>query len=429
MNLINVDFSFALFVNFTIAVSLGALIGAEREVTDIGKQQRKRGIEFSGLRTHALISLLGFITAYIGNKWGIAVAGVLAATLGLFLLLEYWLQNRSQKSVGITSELAALITFAVGATAFTAPRIAVVAGVMVVAILAMKKWIHHFLEKVKEGEFLATLKFIVIAFVILPLLPTEPVDPWGLVNLHNAWLMVVFISGISFVGYILTKTIGAQKGLGITGMVGGLASSTAVTTSMAEQSSHNKKMSSPFTFAVIISGAIMFIRVAFEVLVLNRGLLPKLAATLGVMLIVSAGVLGYLWWSSSKAEHQKKSEELILSSPFRLSPALKFGIFYIFVGVLAHMANRFFGEGGVYVASTISGLADVDAITISLSRLASSGEILAEIAAKGITVAVMVNTLVKLSIVYIFGSTKFFKQAVIAFGVVLGSGLLAVLLV
>jgi len=419
---------FDILVNLAVALGLGALIGTEREVTKIGKKQRQKGVEFSGLRTYSLLSLLGFASAYLASNFDSWFFGGALLIVGGLLLAEYWRQSNHFNFFGITSEFAAIAAFLIGAVSLISPLVSTVLGVAVVLILALKKWIRKFLQKVSEGEFLATIKFIIVAFVVLPILPREAVDPWGFLNLHNVWLMVVFISGISFVGYILTKTIGAKKGLGITGLLGGLASSTAVTTSMAEQSRRNKKMDLPFAFAVIVANAMMFVRVGFEVFILNYELLPKLAVTLGVMLTASAGTLGFLWWKGSKAEHREKSKELELSSPFQLAPALKFGIFYVFILIFANLANRFFGASGVYAASVISGLANVDAITISLSSFAKSGELTIEAAAKGITLAVIVNTLVKLAIVKLFGSPKLFRQATVAFGVILGSGLLAILL-
>ena len=420
---------FALLVNLAVALGLGALIGAEREVSEDGKKQRKRKIEFSGLRTYSLISVLGFISTYLASNFENWIILGTLLTMGGFLLLEYQQRSQNLKVFGITSEFAAIAAFLIGATAFVSPLIATASGIAVIVILAMKKWLRSFLKKVSKKEFLATIKFIIVAFVVLPILSREAIDPWGFINLHNIWLMVVFISGISFVGYILTKTIGVKKGLGITGLVGGLASSTAVTTSMAEQSKRNKKLSLPFSFAIIIASAVMFARVGFEVFVLNRELLADLALTLGLMSGMSGIILGFLWWKSSKTEQQKKSQDLDLSSPFRIIPALKFGIFYVFILVVSDLANKFFGSSGIFAAAAVSGLADVDAITISLSNLARGGEILAETAVKGITLAVMVNTFVKLSIVYFFGSRKVFQQVGVAFAVILGSGLLAVLLV
>ncbi len=202
---------FALLVNLAVALGLGALIGVEREVTNLGRKQRKDGIEFSGLRTYALVSLLGFMGAYLANNFNSWVFGGVLLIVGAFLIVEYWQQSQYFKFFGVTSELAAIATFLVGAAAFISPLIATALGVMIVSILAMKKWIREFLKKVSELEFIATVKFIIVAFIVLPILPHETIDPWGLVSPYNAWLMVVFISGISFVGYVLTKTIGVKR--------------------------------------------------------------------------------------------------------------------------------------------------------------------------------------------------------------------------
>ena len=416
----------ALLVNLAVALSLGALVGAEREVTEIGKKARQAGIEFSGVRTFTLISLLGFGSAYLADMFGVwALAGILLI-VGGFLLAEYW----RQEFLGITSELAALATFLVGAIAFVSSLIAAAVGVAIVVVLATKKWVRDFLKKVSEHEFLATIKFVLVAFIVLPILPGEPIDPWGIVSPRNAWLMVVFISAISFVGYVLTKTIGSKKGLSLTGLVGGLASSTAVTTSMSTESKRNRKITTPFTIAIILASAVMLARVGFEVFILNRELLPQLMLSLGAMLVASGIVLVFLWKMSSRADRRQKSKkELELSSPFQLSPALKFGVFYVVILFVAHFSNEFFGARGVYATAAFSGLADVDAITISLARLARGGELAATTAVNGITIAVLVNTLVKLSIVKIFGDRLIFRQALVGFSIVLAAGLAAIFVI
>ena len=416
----------ALLVNLAVALSLGALVGAEREVTEIGKKARQAGIEFSGVRTFTLISLLVFGSAYLADMFGVwALAGILLI-VGGFLLAEYW----RQEFLGITSELAALATFLVGAIAFVSSLIAAAVGVAIVVVLATKKWVRDFLKKVSEHEFLATIKFVLVAFIVLPILPGEPIDPWGIVSPRNAWLMVVFISAISFVGYVLTKTIGSKKGLSLTGLVGGLASSTAVTTSMSTESKRNRKITTPFTIAIILASAVMLARVGFEVFILNRELLPQLMLSLGAMLVASGIVLVFLWKMSSRADRRQKSKkELELSSPFQLSPALKFGVFYVVILFVAHFSNEFFGARGVYATAAFSGLADVDAITISLARLARGGELAATTAVNGITIAVLVNTLVKLSIVKIFGDRLIFRQALVGFSIVLAAGLAAIFVI
>lgn len=420
----NPDFS--MLISLGTALALGGLIGAEREVALHGE---KKVTEFSGLRTYALISMLGFLAAYLTRTWDNLIFIALFAAVAAFLIVEYLQTSKNPRTTGITSELAALITFLVGALTLTSLIAATTVGVATVLILVLKKTFRRFLYTLQPSELFAAVKFIIVAFVVLPLLPREAIDSWGFITPYNVWLMVVFISAISFVGYVLTKVVGPRRGLGLTGLVGGLASSTAVTSSLAEQSKQNQKVVTPFTFAVIIASAVMFVRVGFEVFILNRELLPQLATTLGVMFAVSGVALACLWYYSSRADQQKKSEDLKLNSPFQLAPALKFGIFYIFILIAADLANKFFGESGVYAASAVSGLADVDAITISLAKLAREGELAANVATKGITIAVMINTLVKLSIVKIFGGDKFFRQSAFAFGAILLGGLLAVLLV
>jgi uncharacterized membrane protein (DUF4010 family) len=421
---------FDLLVNLAIALGLGALIGSEREITEMGRKQRSEGVEFSGLRTYTLISLLGFLSVYVGKIFGGFVFVAILLIVGGFLLSEYIRKSQENKFFGITHEMAALATFIVGSVSAVSPLIATTVAVAVVLILALKNTLRGFIQTLDKDEFLAAIKFIVIAFVVLPLLPNETIDSWGLVNPHNAWLMVVLISAISFVGYVLVKAVGVDKGLGITGLVGGLISSTAVTSSMSEQSKQNRKVVNPFTLAVIIAGGVMFVRVGLEVFVVNRELLPKLSVILGSMLIATLLGILVIWRRSSAKEQKKKtSKDLEVKSPFKLSPALKFGIFYLFILAIADLANQYFGSKGIYLAATFSGLADVDAITLSLSNLAKEGSVMNEVAIKGITIAVLVNTFVKLMIVRIFGSKEFFKQALLAFGVVLGSGVLAVLLV
>ncbi|MFA6458067.1 MAG: MgtC/SapB family protein [Patescibacteria group bacterium] len=410
----------ALLVNFAVAIGLGALIGAEREVTKVGKKARRTGVQFSGLRTFTLLSILGFASAQLTEIFGAIALGGTLLIVGVFLFAEYW----RGKFLGITSDLAALATFLVGALAFESRLAAAAVGIAVVIVLATKKWVRDFLHKVSESEFLATIKFVIVTFLVLPILPSEAIDPWGIVSLQNAWLMVVFISAISFVGYVLTKIVGSQKGLSLTGLVGGLASSTAVTSAMAVESKSNRKITTPFTIAIVLANVVMFGRVGFEVAILNRALLPQLAFSLGAMLLASGGVLIFLWQMSNHADRQQKSKrELKLASPFQLAPALKFALFYVLILFVAHFANKFFGTQGVYAAAAFSGLADVDAITISLARLAGSGELAHSTAVNGITIAVLVNTLVKLSIIQIFGDRQIFRQALVAFSIILAAGL------
>jgi len=177
------DLDLFFLVELGTAVALGALIGAEREVTEVGRKNRQKGIEFSGLRTYSIIGLLGFLAAFSTEFFGQITFIVFAGVVATFLIVEYWLRNRSSVSIGITSELAAFTTFVIGALSSVSLLAAVSVAVVVTIILALKKWFRSFLQKVSEIEFFATLKFILIAFVVLPILPREAIDPWGFISL------------------------------------------------------------------------------------------------------------------------------------------------------------------------------------------------------------------------------------------------------
>ena len=404
------DIQLDLLLKFLAALGLGALVGAEREIRK-GKELAT-DIGFAGFRTYSLVAILGFVGAYLGDMITPWILLILLGAVTVFFLAEHFNEARKLNFVGITSEIAALITFLIGVITFYSLLLAVILTVVTVLTLNFKKPLHSFIRGLETSEFLSAVKFIIVAFVILPILPKEPIDPWGVISLFDAWLMVVFVSGISFAGYILVKTIGANKGLGISALLGGLASSTATTISMAQQGKKNKAILIPFAFAIVITSTVMFGRGLFEVAVVNRNLFPPLAIILGAMILVSLIILVVL--AIMVKREKTKTEELTLSSPFRLWPALQFGLLYIFILVVSELGNKYFGQTGVYLASVISGLADVDAIILSLSNLASEGKLPNELAVRGIAIAVMVNTLVKLFYVRIFGTTALFRHVSLA---------------
>lgn len=392
------------------SLALGALIGAEREMNKA--KDAPRQASFAGLRTYSLVAVLGFVGAYLGDLISPWILVVLLLAVTAFFLTEHVGISQKLSFFGITSEITALMTFLIGVIVFYNSLLGVILGVITVLLLAFKQRLHQFVETLAPDEFLSAIKFIIVAFVILPLLPREPVDPWGLITPFNAWLMVVFVSGISFVGYILVKAIGTKKGLNLTALVGGLASSTATTMSMAQQGKRNKKIVIPFVSAIIVTSTIMFIRALLEVAVVNRDLLGELSMTLGAMIGMSVLILGFIWLRGDKKE--AKTEDLELSSPFQLWPALQFGALYVIILLAAELGNRYFGEQGIYVASLVAGLADIDAITLSLSNLSAEGNISNQLAVTGITIAVMTNTLVKLGIVGLFSTRALFRRSAVA---------------
>ena len=405
-----------LILKFLIALALGALIGIERE-------RKKEGAEFAGVRTFILIAILGTISAYLSKDfpyfWIVSFAGLV-----VLVGLSYLVTTRKNDDVGITTEIAAYLTFVLGMLCFAdeGMLLAPILAIIITTLLAIKPHLHQFAHRVSEKELINTLKFLIIAFVILPILPDEVMGPLAVFNPFQIWLMVVFISAISFTGYILMKIIGPERGLGVTGIVGGLVSSTAVATSMAARVKESGLLMKAAVFATVVASSMMFLRMLFEVSVINPTLLPKLSAPMMVMGVLGI-ILGIFVWR--RTEVRQMDADLKLDNPFSLKPALIFGALFLAILFLSKIANIYLGSSGVYLASIISGVADVDAITISMALLAPD-TISNNTAVTAITLAAISNTVFKFLITLFLGTRKFGRNIGIIFLVVILAGLITI---
>ena len=405
-----------LILKFLIALALGALIGIERE-------RKKEGTEFAGVRTFILIAILGTLSAYLSQDfpyfWMVSFAGLV-----VLVGLSYLVTTRKNDDVGITTEIAAFLTFVLGMLCFTdeGMLLAPIFAIIVTTLLAIKPHLHRFAHRVSEKELINTLKFLIIAFVILPLLPDEVIGPLAVFNPFQIWLMVVFISAISFTGYILMKFIGPERGLGVTGIVGGLVSSTAVATSMAARVKESGILMKAAVFATVVASSMMFLRMLFEVSVINPALLPQLSAPMMVMGVLGI-ILGIVVWKRTEVRHM--DADLKLDNPFSLKPALIFGALFLTILFLSKIANIYLGSSGVYLASIISGVADVDAITISMALLAPD-TISNNTAVTSITLAAISNTVFKFLITLFLGTRKFGRNIGIIFLVIILAGLVTI---
>lgn len=408
----------SLFIlKFLISLALGALIGIERE-------RKREGAEFAGVRTFILIALLGTISAYLSQFfaffWFFAFAGLV-----VLVGLSYLVTTRKNGDVGITTEIAAFLTFGLGVLCFTDEglQVAPILAIIITTLLAIKPQIHKFAHRISEKELINTLKFLIIAFVILPLLPNEFIGPLEVFNPYQIWLMVVFISAISFTGYILMKFIGPEKGLGVTGIVGGLVSSTAVVTSMAARVKESEFLMKAAVFATVVASSMMFLRMLFEVSVINPTLLPQLVAPMLLMGVLGI-ILGIFIWR--RTEIREMDAKLKLDNPFSLKPALVFGALFLAILFISKISNTYLGSSGVYIASLISGVADVDAITISMALLAPK-TISNTTAVTAITLAAISNTVFKFCIALFLGTRKFARNVGVVFFIIIISGLIVIL--
>ncbi len=402
-----------LIERFVISIALGALLGTEREMS----KTRSGEESIAGARTFALFTLLGTLLAHLSQEYPYLIV-VGAGAFVLLITVGYW--KLGITDIGITTEVGAIIAFLLGVLCYTEPSLAVVITIFVAIILAVKKSVHRFVEKISEEEMMDTLKFALIALVILPFLPNETIDPLEVLNPYKIWLIVVFISGIGFVGYFLMKIFGAKSGTGLTGILGGLVSSTAVTVTMSNRSKKSCDILYPALFATTIANSIMFLRILVEVFAVNRMLISDLLAPMVCMMATGAAVSLYFWNKKVPSRVDVEVED-----PFRLSPALKFGIFFAFILVVSKVASLYLGDVGVYATSLISGLADVDAITLSMATLAGT-EITPDIAVDAIVLAAVSNVVTKTGIAVFFGSTDFKKHMILTSAAVMMVGLLAV---
>jgi uncharacterized membrane protein (DUF4010 family) len=407
---------------FLISILIGALIGTERERDLLEK--KKRGV--AGLRTFVLISLFGTLSAHLAAVYGSLFIVVAFASFAIMVAVGYAASATNLGRLDFTSEVAAVVAFALGALCHSpeTAMLSIALAILVTAILAIKKTAHRYVEVIREEELLDTLKMGLVALVILPLLPNSPIDPFGVLNPRNIWLMVVLVSLIGYVGYFMIRIFGAEKGLSITGALGGLVSSTAVATTMAAEARAHREVVPSAVFAVTIASCTMFPRILLEVFVVNRDLFVPLLLPMASM--TGVGVAMALLLYRKRETIETKVE---LSDPFRLSPALKFGAFFAFVLLVSKLASIGFGDAGTYAASLVAGLADVDAITLSLATLAKTPQLDETVAVAAITLAAITNTLVKLVITFILGSKEFGLRVAVIFVPMIAAGLVAILLI
>ncbi|WP_245688238.1 MgtC/SapB family protein [Thiohalomonas denitrificans] len=376
-----------------IALALGLLVGLER-----GWQGREEeeGHRVAGIRTFGLIGLLGAVWALLAEQYGALVLGIAYLGFAAAVTSAYILGAHSDRGYGITTVVAALLTFALGALAIQGyTAIAAAATVVMTTLLGMKPILHRWLTQLEQRELFATLKLLLISVVLLPILPNSGYGPSGALNPYVIWWLVVLIAGISFVGYFAIKIAGTRIGIFLTGIFGGLASSTALTLDLSRLGKRNRGIHALLAAGVVVAATTMFPRVLIEVAVVNPGLLDALVAPLAAM---SAAGYGFVLWTWFSEKRRTQQQPIRLQNPFELLPALKFGALLVAVMLAAKFAQLWFGDVGIYVTAALSGIADVDAITLSLARLSRDG-LAPEVAVRGIIIASVVNTFVKVGLV------------------------------
>lgn len=416
-------------IHFGIAVLLGALVGIEREKH---RRERKAKTEqTAGLRTFILFALLGACTAWLSRvfeSYWIVAAGLLIT--GAFVVAGYVVTTRGQKeAVGLTTEVAVIIVFVLGAIDMLGgTEIAIALAVITTAVLAYKDPMHGFVKQLGWDDVYSGLQLLIATFVALPLLPDKPIDPWGALNPYELWLLVILISGLSLVGYALTRWLGPGKGALLTGFAGGLVASTAVTVSFAREARTNPVNTMAFASGILVAWATMFARVLVVVAVVNRTLLGPLFLPFAAMGLVAAGAAALIYLRSHPdGQGASARDNLRVTNPFSITSAAKFAAFFAVVLVAVKIAQDNFSDSGVYAVAALAGLTDVDAITLSMAELAKTGS--AQVAVIAIVIASLVNTAVKCGIAFVLGGLALGRPLLLAIGAMLIAGLASVLLI
>ncbi len=405
------------------ALIVGLLVGTER-----GWKERamEEGSRVAGIRTFGLFGFLGGVTGVMAHGFGIMAFGLGFVGVALLLASSYMISAKAVgKDLGLTTEVAALLTFSLGALAGAGyPRIAISGAVVAVFLLEMKPTLHGWLRTLEANELEAAVKLLFISVVMLPILPNNGYGPWNSLNPYEIWWMVVLVASISFIGYFAIKITGPRFGVLLTAISGGLVSSTAVTLDLSRAARRHPGSSSLMAAGIVAASATMFPRIVLEVAVVNDAMVRSILAPMMVMTVVAYAVAFILWYVSRNG---KKSEPLNLENPVELATAIKFGAFLAVVMVLANALKNWFGNSGVYSLAAFSGISDVDAITLSLSRMARS-ELSHQIASHGIILAAIVNTIVKGGMAIFIGGPEMIKRVGLGFMVVLLAGLGAMVL-
>jgi uncharacterized membrane protein (DUF4010 family) len=403
-------------IRLLVTTGIGFVLGLERQFS----HKTEKGEVFAGVRTITLVGLIGFVSALISVLYHpyIFIAGF--ASIMVLVAISYWI-TAHRGEIGGTTEFATLLTFLLGGiTLYGFVVVSLALTVIVLVILSLKLKIANIINKITSEELSAFVIFVVLALLILPFLPNQDFGPFNVINPREIGWIIVLTSGIGFFGYVLMKFLGTNIGILLTGIVGGLVSSTVVTWTFAKRSKIAPKLSGKFSVAIFAAASIMVIRVLIWIFIFNKPLLNEMALPLALLFFTALGVVLFIYRSQNHIA--TNSETIPLGEPINVKDAVFFGVLYTGILLLVSYANSEYGAKGIYVSSIISALTDIDAITISVSKLGVSN-INFLTAQNAILLAALSNTIVKIGISLWAGSKELRKFILIGYGIIFLSGI------
>tara|TARA_R110000764_G_scaffold38615_1_gene85828 strand:- start:447 stop:1712 length:1266 start_codon:yes stop_codon:yes gene_type:complete len=399
-----------------IAFGLGLLVGLQRE---------KANSELAGVRTFTLIAILGVLAGFLSRDYqNPYILPVLGVALTSLLVAANFIKIKvfTNPDVGQTTEVAALLMFAIGAYLVMGDRVlGIVIGVSMSVLLYVKERLHGFINRLQEKDLSAIMTFAGISLVVLPILPNKTYGPYNVLNPQNIWLMITLIVGLSVLGYFIYKFVGKKLGIISNGVLGGLISSTATTVSYARKTVDTASISKMAAFVITVASAISLARVMVEIGVVIPEKLPVILLPLMVEFVVMALICLGMFYSINKDSKDDTMPEP--ENPAEFKSALVFGLLYGAILLAVAFANEEFGDDALYIVAIISGLTDVDAITLSLSQLIKIDALNVSTGWKLILLASLSNLVFKGVMAGILGTKQLAKWIALSFGVALIVGI------
>lgn len=399
-----VDPTLATVASLAVAILGGAAVGVERQRSGHATGPDAR---FGGLRTFTLLGTVSgiaglLIKAALIVPAALLVAGALALTVAAYV-------RASRRDIDATTEVAAIVVLAAGVMGGLGElRLSAAVTTLTVLVLAEKPRLHDLVARLDEPTMLAAARFAVMSVVILPLLPEGPYGPGPGIRPRELWMLVLLFSGMSFVGYIAQRMAGAA-GYPLTGLLGGLVSSTSVTLTFARLSKSHPQQDGPLATGAVAASTVLFLRVAVAVTVLNAAVLPVLARYLAAPFLASLAALLLAWRSLRGAQ----VEPTHLRNPLQFGAAIEMAVLFQIVLFAVHYVRTSVGDAGLLASGFVLGLTDVDALTLSMTRSVAGGTPL-EAAARAITMGIVANSLMKAGIAGVVGTGRFRWQAGVA---------------
>lgn len=403
---------------FLTALIIGLLVGIERERSK--SQQGEKAI--FGVRTFPLIALLGVVSAYLASEPLVVMTGIFVCILVLANHLHWIKELKPEISkIGATTAVAVVLTFLLGYLAHSNGHIALILTVIVFGLLAIRKNLHAFTQSgITDKEMNAVLTFLVSAFVILPLLPNDFVDPWNLVHPTRIWLLFVIIAAIEFASYIALRQIGQKLGLLVVGLFGGFASATATTLTLARRVKDQPKTILLVSSGIVLADVSSLLMQMVVLMVIAPEVSASLIPFLGIPAIVG-GLIALLVALYSRQKVRQNTIEINIENPISLKSTISFALMISAGLILIALAQRWFGEVGLYLTSALGGATSLRTVTFSVSELAASGEVLISVASVAIIIAMAANMIMKLVFIQRAGGFKLFMICFLFFTAILAS--------